>query len=121
VKVLLLEDRLDVAEVVIDELRERGHHVDHCPTVADARSHYDYRGSSWWHLMILDYELPDGTGLDFLAGIRGSDRAKTILFSGDDRSRDLRKADLSVDYSVTKDRLPELLVAVDEVAAGVTL
>jgi DNA-binding response OmpR family regulator len=76
--VLLVEDDQDHAELVgevirrsIDDVR-----VIHAPDVATARR---LLADSAWSLAVLDHNLPDGSGLDLLDGIRRADPDVPIL------------------------------------------
>ena len=98
-RVLMLEDHPDVADSIVRALDLRGHSVVLATTVAEARAAYEVDG---FDVILVDYELPDGTGLNFLDTIRGSDRAMTVLWSGLDRSREVTDSGLDVDYVFSK-------------------
>lgn len=103
-RVLLIEDDEQLGQIVMTHLQGRGSDVTWAKTVAQARA--CYRGAHF-AIILCDYELPDGNGIDFLCGV--DDGVKTILWSGIDRSREVRDRQLCVDYIETKDRLPEVL------------
>lgn len=105
-KVLLIEDNIEVADSLIRAIETRGFEVINASTVASAQAAYEV---DRFDFMIIDYELPDGTGLDFLAGIRGSDKAVTILYSGLPRDRELRATGLTVDHQISKSEPHALL------------
>lgn len=91
-KILLLDDNAGVAESMMGALAIDGHVVTHADSVAAAAREYQRVGPNWYEVLICDYELPDGTGLDFLAGIAGSDRARTVIMSGEDRTAEVEAA-----------------------------
>jgi two-component system response regulator TctD len=76
VRVLLVEDTEDVAEAIVANFSRSGHAIDRvtgCSAARDAVAVQDY------DLVILDINLPDGSGLDFLRGLRGAKNATPIL------------------------------------------
>ena len=75
-RVLLVEDTEDVAEAIVANFSRSGHAVDRvtgCGAARDAVAVQDY------DLVILDINLPDGSGFDFLRGLRGAKNATPIL------------------------------------------
>ena len=86
-RVLMVEDTADLAEGVIARLARAGITCDLAPTIDAAR---DFRAVQAYEAMILDINLPDGSGRDFLREVRaGGDRTPvlmlTALVSIDDR------------------------------------
>jgi DNA-binding response OmpR family regulator len=76
VRVLLVEDTEDVAEAIVASFSRSGHAIDRvtgCGAARDAVAVQDY------DLVILDINLPDGSGFDFLRGLRGAKNATPIL------------------------------------------
>jgi len=68
-RVLLVEDTEDVAEAIVANFSRSGHAVDRvtgCGAARDAVAVQDY------DLVILDINLPDGSGFDFLKAMRGA-------------------------------------------------
>ena len=66
-RLLLVEDEVRLASSLLQGLREEGHQVDHCTTASDAREQalgLDYE------VILLDWMLPDGDGLELLRGWR---------------------------------------------------
>lgn len=108
-RVLLLEDSHNLATAVIAALSNIGIDVVLATSVQEARDKYE---PDTFDVMLCDFELPDGTGLDFLAGIRGSDKAVTILWSGLNRQADIDASGLHIDHVFTKERLPEVMALV---------
>jgi DNA-binding response OmpR family regulator len=60
-RLLVVEDETDLADAVARGLRRRGHAVDVASTVYEAEMRL---GSGGYDLAVLDWNLPDGTGLD---------------------------------------------------------
>ena len=77
-RLLYVEDQLESAAIVKEELSEFGFAVDHATTIEDA----DYiEGLAEYDAVILDRHLPDGDGLQWLQSIRkrGCDTPTIIL------------------------------------------
>ena len=75
-RVLLVEDTEDVAEAIVANFSRSGHAIDRvtgCGAARDAVAVQDY------DLVILDINLPDGSGFDFLKDMRGARNATPIL------------------------------------------
>lgn len=104
-RILLLEDDLAVADSIMRALRLRGIEGVHAKTVAEAIAAYDV---DLFDVIVCDYNLPDGTGLDFLAKVRGSDKAVTVLCSGLDRSKEVAATGMQVDHILDKGKVSAL-------------
>lgn len=75
-RLLLIEDTEDVAHAVVSAFVRDGHAVDHAPDCAqaeDALTVQDY------DVIILDINLPDGSGIDLLRGMRERRNAAPVL------------------------------------------
>ena len=75
-RVLLVEDTEDVAEAIVANFSRSGHAIDRvtgCGAASDAVAVQDY------DLVILDINLPDGSGFDFLRALRGAKNPTPIL------------------------------------------
>lgn len=86
-RILMVEDTVDLAEGVISRLSRSGVVCDHATTIEEAQ---DFRAVQSYDALILDINLPDGSGLSFLRSLRASgDRVPvlmlTALVSVDDR------------------------------------
>lgn len=66
-RLLLVEDEARLARTLVQGLREEGHAVDHCATAADARTQ---AVALEYDVILLDWMLPDGDGLELLRGWR---------------------------------------------------
>ena len=73
---LVVEDTMDVAEAVVARFAGAGHACDHATTVADA---WHFASLSAYDLIILDINLPDGSGADLLRRLRAARNAAPVL------------------------------------------
>lgn len=73
---LVVEDTADVAEAIIERLGRGGHACDRATSLEDAKH---FASASAYDLVILDINLPDGSGLDFLKWIRQRKNAVPVL------------------------------------------
>lgn len=73
---LVVEDTADVAEAIIERLGRGGHACDRAGSLEDAKH---FASASAYDLVILDINLPDGSGLDFLKWIRQRKNAVPVL------------------------------------------
>ena len=80
-RILVLEDDKNLGESLIGFLRGEGYDVTHCHSVKEAEDAYaDSReNKSPFELMVLDWMLPDGQGIDFLSNVRRSDKGTPII------------------------------------------
>lgn len=86
-RVLMVEDTVDLAETVVTRLGKAGITCDHADCLEAAR---DFRAVQSYDAVVLDINLPDGSGRTFLREMRaGGDRTPvlmlTALVSVDDR------------------------------------
>jgi DNA-binding response OmpR family regulator len=100
-KLLVVEDDRMFAELIRRGLKEEGHAVDVAPDGAQGRALafvHDYDG------ILLDYLLPDGTGLQIAQALRAQGRPTPILMltGNGDASDVVRALDAGVDDYVTK-------------------
>ena len=77
-RLLLVEDTQDLADVLLKHLRQSGHTVDHAPTLKLAGGLWSSEKDAY-DLIILDIELPDGLGTSLLKEVRASDVAVGVL------------------------------------------
>jgi DNA-binding response OmpR family regulator len=75
-RILLVEDAMEVSDAVATCFTRRGDAVDHAATVAGA---YDLIAVQDYDVAILDIELPDGNGFDVLNAIRETRKSTLIL------------------------------------------
>lgn len=73
---LVVEDTIDVAEAIVGRFVKAGHVCDHAATVSDA---WQFASLSDYDLIILDINLPDGSGTDLLKRLRTARNSVPVL------------------------------------------
>lgn len=111
-RILLLEDQLELARQITRRIKRDGFAVDHAATLADAREAIAVDAYS---LAILDRRLPDGDGLSILAEIRRRHPSSRVLIltaldAVDDRVEGLDAG--ADDYLVKPFDLEELMARI---------
>jgi two-component system, OmpR family, response regulator len=108
-RLLLLEDDDTLGEGLRDYLRGEGHVVDWCTRLDAAR----LLGDEPFDLLLLDWQLPDGSGLAWLRGRRAAgDRTPVILLTARDQLSDrIAGLDGGADDYLVKPFAPEELAA----------
>lgn len=81
---LLLEDDLSLSQGIGFALKEV--QLTRCATLAQARTALE---TETFDLLILDVNLPDGSGLDLLAQVRQSSQVPVILLTANDMEADI--------------------------------
>lgn len=107
-RLLLVEDHLPLAEVLVDGLLRGGFTVDHAAGAVAARRH---RAAAAYDLVLLDIGLPDGSGLDLLAEWRREPGPPVVVLTarGEIHER-IGGLDAGADdYIVKPVEIPELL------------
>jgi two-component system OmpR family response regulator len=109
VRLLLVEDDELLGEGLRDFLRAEGHVVDWCRRVAEARALADEPFDAW----LLDWQLPDGSGLDLLKALRvqGQGTPALMLTARDRLAERLQGLDGGADDYLVKPFAPEELAA----------
>lgn len=80
--VLLLEDDKELRLTLRQALTVEGYKVAAAASLADARALWDHAAlSHGFDLILLDLGLPDGDGVDFLAGVRALAQTPVIVIS----------------------------------------
>ncbi len=77
IRILIVEDEMDLADFVIRGLREEGFVVEHA---SDGQSGWKVMESGTWDLIVLDWWLPGEDGLDILRRYRDSRASTPVLF-----------------------------------------
>ena len=77
-RVLVVEDEALFARAIARRLEKAGYSVEVAPTLREAESRWLAAGAD---LLLLDMRLPDGSGLDFLARLRGPLGAKVAVLT----------------------------------------
>mgnify|MGYP001181852033 CR=1 FL=1 len=108
-RLLLLEDDDLLGEGLRDYLRAEGHVVDWCRTLADTQA---LRGEPFDALLV-DWQLPDGSGLDWLRARRArGDRTPALMLTARDRlPQRIEGLDAGADDYLVKPVAPEELAA----------
>ena len=76
-KVLFLEDEAALAEIVKESLENKGFEVNHSSTISGAMLLYK---KSRPDIIVADVMLPDGSGFDWIATIRKTDKNTPVIF-----------------------------------------
>lgn len=84
--ILLLEDDQTLGAGIALALRSDDRHIMHCRTIAEAQAAF---ASTEFDLLILDINLPDGSGLDLMRQIRASYSTPVILLTANDMELDI--------------------------------
>ena len=100
-RILVVDDDRSIAAALDLLLRDIGLHVDIAFSVAEARTQ---AASGGYDLLVLDLNLPDGSGIDFAAEFRRSDPATPILMLTAESAEEVtvRALDAGADDFVTK-------------------
>jgi len=108
-RLLLLEDDALLGEGLRDFLRAQGHVVDWCCTIAQAQG---MRGEVF-DALLLEWQLPDGSGLDWLKSQRArGDATPALMLTARDLLHDrLNGLDGGADDYLVKPFAPEELAA----------
>jgi CheY-like chemotaxis protein len=87
-RILIVEDHLDSAELMARLLRRAGHHVQITQSVTDAL-HVAKADGETFDLVLSDVSLPDGSGLELMPKLREAGVRHGIAISGtaDDATR----------------------------------
>ncbi len=106
---LLIEDDDILGEGLRDFLRAEGHHVHWCSTLGQAQAWQGEPFDAW----LVDWQLPDGSGLDWLRTRRGrGEVTPAIMLTARDQITDrIRGLDSGADDYLVKPFQPEELVA----------
>jgi two-component system, OmpR family, response regulator len=108
-RLLLIEDDPTLGEGLRDFLRADGHRVDWCERLADTRALQAEPYDAW----LVDWQLPDGSGVDWLAARRAQgDATPAVLLTARDRVNDrITGLDAGADDYLVKPFAPEELAA----------
>ena len=108
-RLLLIEDDDILGDGLCDYLRAEGHTVDWCRRIADAAA----LGGEPYDAWLVDWQLPDGSGLDWLRGrrARGATTPALMLTARDRLADRVTGLDVGADDYLVKPFAPEELVA----------
>lgn len=111
-KVLIVEDDKQVGEVLTDVLNHEHYLTDLAPTLSDARH---FLKVSSYDLILLDWELPDGPGVDLCRDLRrANDPVPILMLTGRSTIHDKATGlDIGADDYLTKPfEIAELLARI---------
>ena len=98
-KILMVEDDKAIVDVIKDAMKGQ-YIVDHAQSIAEATQKLK---QEHYHLVLLDIQLPDGNGLDYIQTIRSSSEIPIIFLSVvSDNHLIARGLDYGADDYVTK-------------------
>lgn len=108
-RLMLLEDDRTLGEGLRDFLQHDGHRVDWCTTLAQARTLVSEPYDAW----LLDWNLPDGSALEWLRSLRakGGRTPALVLTARDMLSDRIHGLDSGADDFLVKPFAPEELCA----------
>ncbi len=78
--VLIIEDHQNISLSLKDLMAKEGHQVTICENLAQTREQFKSAATTKPDLIILDWMLPDGQGLDFLIELRKLGVATPVIF-----------------------------------------
>ncbi|ARA97889.1 MULTISPECIES: response regulator transcription factor [Geobacillus] len=76
-KVLLAEDDLHLGELIVHLLKKKG--IDHIDWVQEGEDAYDYAMAEFYDVVVLDWMLPNGDGVDICRRLRQNGYTGAIL------------------------------------------
>lgn len=98
--ILIVEDDMHLAAGLVRALSQEGRTVESCGSIKAAGERIK---KDPYHLMILDVNLPDGSGYDFLAELRKRSQMPVILLTANDMETDIVTGlELGADDYITK-------------------
>ncbi|MBS6532051.1 MAG: response regulator transcription factor [Oscillospiraceae bacterium] len=98
--ILLIEDDLALGRGVALSLAGEDREIQVACSLAEGRMYWKQRG---WALIVLDVNLPDGSGLDFLQEVRQTSAVPVLILTANDLESDqVAGLELGADDYVTK-------------------
>ncbi len=85
-RVLLLEDHEDTAQVLAQVMRGMGHAVEICSSIAQGR---EIIHGQEFDIILSDLGLPDGTGIDFIRAVRKTCQTPAVALTGYGMAEDI--------------------------------
>ncbi|WMJ15897.1 response regulator transcription factor [Geobacillus proteiniphilus] len=76
-KILLAEDDLHLGELIVHLLKKKG--IDHIDWVQEGEDAYDYAMAEFYDVVVLDWMLPNGDGVDICRRLRQNGYTGAIL------------------------------------------
>jgi two-component system OmpR family response regulator len=109
-RILIVEDETTLNRTLSEGLRELGYQTDEAENIKDAQYFIGIRN---YDLVLLDWMLPDGNGLDLVQEVKEkSQRTAVVMISArDDRESEIEAFALGVDDYIVKPFEFDVLVA----------
>ena len=109
-RILIVEDETTLNRTLSEGLRELGYQTDEAENIKDAQYFIGIRN---YDLVLLDWMLPDGNGLDLVQEVKEkSQRTAVVMISArDDRESEIEAFQLGVDDYIVKPFEFDVLVA----------
>ncbi len=109
-RILIVEDETTLNRTLSEGLRELGYQTDEAENIKDAQYFIGIRN---YDLVLLDWMLPDGNGLDLVQEVKEkSQRTAVVMISArDDRESEIEAFGLGVDDYIVKPFEFDVLVA----------
>ena len=100
-RILIIEDEATLNETISEGLKEFGYQSDIAESISDARYMIDIRN---YDLILLDWMLPDGNGIDLIPEIKAkSNKTSIIVLSArDDKESEIAALKIGADDYVKK-------------------
>ncbi|TDQ10138.1 sigma-54-dependent transcriptional regulator [Pedobacter metabolipauper] len=116
-KILIIEDDLTFSQILEGFLKKNGHEV---TAVHDLKKSFQVLAQETFELLLVDYRLPDGTGLDVLTYLRdkGSIQPILIMTSFNDVKTAVKSIQLGAFDYITKPVNPDELLMIISKALG---
>jgi two-component system OmpR family response regulator len=109
-RILIVEDETTLNRTLSEGLRELGYQTDEAENIKDAQYFIGIRN---YDLVLIDWMLPDGNGLDFIAEVKDkSQRTAVVMISArDDEESEVEALNLGADDYIRKPFEFDILVA----------
>lgn len=109
-RILIVEDETTLNRTLSEGLRELGYQTDEAENIKDAQYFIGIRN---YDLVLLDWMLPDGSGLDLVQEVKEkSQRTAVVMISArDDRESEIEAFGLGIDDYIVKPFEFDVLVA----------
>jgi len=109
-RILIVEDETTLNRTLSEGLRELGYQTDEAENIKDAQYFIGIRN---YDLVLLDWMLPDGNGLDLVQEVKSkSQRTAVVMISArDDRESEIEAFELGIDDYIVKPFEFDVLVA----------
>jgi two-component system OmpR family response regulator len=109
-RILIIEDEPTLKKTLLEGLKEYGYQSDEVDTLKDAEYYLDIRN---YDLILMDWMLPDGNGIDLIAQIKhkSSKTIVVVLSARDDNSSEVEAFKRGADDYIRKPFDFEVLIA----------